>query len=388
MAPTDSQMAVLLMKFEKIGLWKRTWDKIKWSGIDVDSFIQDLNNDSRSKNLMIRAAICEAEKQTSYAILSLNITEGDYVKAALKKRIDAVKLVYNKVRNGTVLTPAQLEYRRSKLWAYRRGDLQKWGESEQQNQALTIFQSIHDLISLHDDGLRWDPEVYAHVRTCFDMIYEHIGKTQQSELSYHGEQGVENWKLRDDVYQNYHLIMMTVEWELQLACFDYHQQDKRLLHYETYCAFMETYRMCMNARDKSARPTETEETYLLLVVDDIMWTHVCGNMETRPDIDNSYLESQLNNTEWKGLIIKLAIYRRLNIARYQNCVSREGVYNALIDILKIVQSKYKSTRTHEQMDQDAKTYLNSELQKRAVAVHTPEIKKSDMSTLLMKLKNI
>ena len=32
---------------------------------------------------------------------------------------------------------------------------------------------------------------------------------------------------------------------------------------------------------------------------------------------------------------------------YQNCVSREGVYNALIDILKIVQSKYKSNEVNK-----------------------------------------
>ena len=195
------------------------------------------------------------------------------------------------------------------------------------NHALTIFNSIHDLISSHDDGLRWDPDVYSHVRTCFDKLYEYVGKGK-TELSYHGEQDVENWKLCDGVYKRYETIMQTVKDELQLACVSCHKLHTRLLQYETYCAFMETYRMFINDRDVDAYPTETEETYLFLVVDDIMWTHVCGDMGTRPDVDNAYLESQLKNkTEWKGLIIKLAIYRRLNLPEYQKCVSREGVYN-------------------------------------------------------------
>ena len=67
--------------------------------------------------------------------------------------------------------------------------------------ALKIFGSIHDLISLHDEGLRLGREVYSHVRTCFDMLYEFIGVGEKSEWSYHGEHEVENWKLCDSVYK-------------------------------------------------------------------------------------------------------------------------------------------------------------------------------------------
>ena len=42
--------------------------------------------------------------------------------------------------------------------------------------ALKIFGSIHDLITHHDDLLRASPELYGHVRTCFDMLYDYIGE--------------------------------------------------------------------------------------------------------------------------------------------------------------------------------------------------------------------
>jgi hypothetical protein len=79
-----------------------------------------------------------------------------------------------------------------------------------------------------------------------------------------------------------------------------------------------------------AYPTETEEKYLSLVVDENMWTDVCVNMEMKPNVDNAYLDGQLkNNTELNGLVIaaviKLAIHRRLNLPKYQMFVSVEGV---------------------------------------------------------------
>ncbi len=59
----------------------------------MDSFLEDLNSERRSKNLMIRVAICEGEEHTPYSKLCLNINEGGSVKAALKVRIDRVKWV-------------------------------------------------------------------------------------------------------------------------------------------------------------------------------------------------------------------------------------------------------------------------------------------------------
>ena len=105
--------------------------------------------------------------------------------------------------------------------------------------ALKIFGPIHDLISLHDERLRSSREVYSHVRTCFDMLYEYVGDGEKTEWSYHGEHEEENWKLRDSVKEQYETIIQDVSKKLQRACVTYHRLHTRLLFYETYCAFME-----------------------------------------------------------------------------------------------------------------------------------------------------
>jgi hypothetical protein len=232
--------------------------------------------------------------------------------------------------------------------------------------ALKIFGSIHDLISSHDEGLRLSREVYSHVRTCFDMLYEFIGVGEKSEWSYHGEHEAENWKLRDSVYKEYEAMMQTVEMELRGACVSYHKLPTRLLDYKPYCAFMETYRMCMNDRGKAAYPTETEEKYLPLVVDGRMWTQVCAESQEEIGFKNVYLEHKLKyNAKLKDLVVKLAIHRRLNRRKYQFYGSVvEGFHYALIDVLNIVQSKYRNeskTKTHEQMDKDVESYIKGEL---------------------------
>jgi len=61
MAPTPLQMRILMMKFDNADLWKQTCNEIDWTNIDVDSFLDDLNSEMRSKNLMVRVAICEGE---------------------------------------------------------------------------------------------------------------------------------------------------------------------------------------------------------------------------------------------------------------------------------------------------------------------------------------
>jgi len=73
------------------------------------------------------------------------------------------------------------------------------------------------------------------------MLYGYIGDGEKTELRYHGEEEEEeNWKLRGGVKEQYETIMQKMEEELQLACVSYHKLHTRLLHYETYCAFMET----------------------------------------------------------------------------------------------------------------------------------------------------
>jgi hypothetical protein len=132
---------------------------------------------------------------------------------------------------------------------------------------LKIFQAIHDLIEVHDETLRASREVYMPVRECFDMLYEYSGEGEKNEESYDGEHGEENWKLRDSVNERYETIIQDISKKLQRACVTYHRLRTRLLYYETYCAFMDTYSMCRNERGMEAYPTETEEKYLPLAVD-------------------------------------------------------------------------------------------------------------------------
>jgi len=241
--------------------------------------------------------------------------------------------------------------------------------------ALEIFEAIHDLISEHDDGLRASEEVYIPVRKCFDMLYDYIGEGEKKETSYHGEHGVEKWRLKERVYKEYEAMVQKVETELRTACESYHKGPRRLLRYEPYCAFMETYRMCMNDRGKPAYPTETEEKYLSIVVDEKMWTEICGHMEIQSNVDETYFKRQLNeNFELKRSVIKLAIHRRRNLQEYRVYGVVEGVYNALFEVLDILQLQYinKPTRkTHAQMDQYAEDYLQGELHK--YETHTPPL---------------
>jgi len=134
--------------------------------------------------------------------------------------------------------------------------------------ALKIFESIHDLISRFDERLRTSQEVYIPVRECFDMLYEYSGEGEKTENSYHGVHEVENWKLRKGVKEQYETIIQDISNKLQRACVRYHRLRTRLLFYETYCAFMDTYSMCRNERGMEAYPTETEEKYLPLTVDE------------------------------------------------------------------------------------------------------------------------
>jgi hypothetical protein len=133
--------------------------------------------------------------------------------------------------------------------------------------APKIFEAIYDLISQFDETLRASQEVYMPVRECFDMLYEYIGEGEKNEESYDGVHGEENWKLRDSVKEGYETIMQDISKKLQRACVTYHRLRTRLLYYETYCAFMDTYSMCRNMRGMEAYPTETEEKYLPLAVE-------------------------------------------------------------------------------------------------------------------------
>ena len=135
----------------------------------------------------------------------------------------------------------------------------------------------------------------------------------------------------------------------------------------------------MKARGKPARPTETEETYIPLFMHDSLWMEVCENIKLVSGVDNNHFQDQLkNNTELKGLIIKLAIYRAHEIMESRTFFLTDALFSAFDDICRTLQSKYRSKlagknsrrKTHEQMDQDAKMYLQSELQEGAVTPHT------------------
>jgi hypothetical protein len=126
--------------------------------------------------------------------------------------------------------------------------------------------------------------------------------------------------------------------------------------------------MCRKMRGMEAYPTETEEKYLPLAVEEKKWTELCETMDMVSDVDKPYFKSQLEkNTELKGSVIKLAVCRSLKLERYKRFMAVEGVYEAIDDVLDILQSHYintpKAPRTRAQMDQEAERYLKFELQK-------------------------
>ena len=145
--------------------------------------------------------------------------------------------------------------------------------------------------------------------------------------------------------------------------------------------------MCMNygnTDDYRTYRRETEEEYLTLVIDERKWAEACDEMKMNRrnrrnrDVDVDYLDGQLkNNAELKGMIIKVAIQKKLHSTKYQAFSAVEGVYYALLDILEIVQSKYvisSNVKTHEQMDQDAETFLQSGFRKYATqALHEERV---------------
>jgi hypothetical protein len=95
-----------------------------------------------------------------------------------------------------------------------------------------------------------------------------------------------------------------------------------------------------------------------------MWTEVCAEA----GIKNAYLEHRLKyNAKLKDSIIELAIHRRLNQRQYRLYGSVvEGLRNALLDVLKIVKSKYiheSKTKKSEEMDQEASRYIKCELRR-------------------------
>ena len=196
---------------------------------------------------------------------------------------------------------------------------------------MSIFISIRELISLHDIDLRASEEIYTAVRHCFDQLYEFVGGGVKTEWSYHAEEGTNNWELR--LYENYEPLLQTVKIEFESACEAFHNLRTSRLQYNTYCAFMQTYRMCMN--DVNARPTETEEQYLTRVVDEVMWQKVCNEIVINGDkLDKNQFKSALNNNApLKGMVIQLAIHKKCNESFYKVYPSTQGVEQALIVIL-------------------------------------------------------
>ena len=125
-----------------------------------------------------------------------------------------------------------------------------------------------------------------------------------------------------------------------------------------------------------------------------MWTRVCAEARKETGIKSVYLEHKLKyNAKLKDLVVKLAIHRSLNRRQYQNYakVVVQRFNYALIDVFKIVQSKYRNeskTKTHEQMDKDVESYIKGELMSYAsytgsqgivsTAKTLAEVKRSDL----------
>ena len=126
MVLNPTQLRILILKFDNADVFKQVCNDIAWDGIDVDSFLQDLNTDDNLKGLLIRVAIYAGEEHTPYTKLCLDINDGGSVKTALKVRLDRMKLVYQKVYPDVTLTSEERQYRHHKLWDYLKKDRQKW----------------------------------------------------------------------------------------------------------------------------------------------------------------------------------------------------------------------------------------------------------------------
>jgi hypothetical protein len=127
MVLNTTQLRVLILKFDNADVFKQVCNDIDWTGIDVDSFLRDLNSNDSLKRLLKKVAIYAGEERTPYTKLCLDINDGGSVKAALKVRLDRIKWVYQKVYANVTLTPEERKYRRDRLWDYLEEDRNKWG---------------------------------------------------------------------------------------------------------------------------------------------------------------------------------------------------------------------------------------------------------------------
>ena len=126
MVLNPTQLQTLVLKFDNADVWKQVCNNIVWTNIDVNSFLQELNADASLRLVLTKIAIYAGEERTGYDKLCEDINARGSVQAALKIRIDRMKLIYQRVYSNVTLTPTEQQYRRQKLWDYIQEDRNKW----------------------------------------------------------------------------------------------------------------------------------------------------------------------------------------------------------------------------------------------------------------------
>ena len=126
MVLNPTQLQTLVLKFDNADVWKQVCNNIVWTNIDVNSFLQELNADASLRLVLTKIAIYAGEERTGYDKLCEDINARGSVQAALKIRIDRMKLIYQRVYSNVTLTATEKRYRRQKLWDYIREDRNKW----------------------------------------------------------------------------------------------------------------------------------------------------------------------------------------------------------------------------------------------------------------------
>ena len=126
MVLNPTQLQTLVLKFDNADVWKQVCNNIVWTNIDVNSFLQELNADASLRLVLTKIAIYAGEERTGYDKLCEDINGRGSVQAALKKRIDRMKLIYQRVYSNVTLTPTEKQYRHQKLWDYLQEDRNKW----------------------------------------------------------------------------------------------------------------------------------------------------------------------------------------------------------------------------------------------------------------------
>ena len=132
MGLSDVEFNHLRMIFISEKVWDIMWNQISWRGIQQIAFRTEVEVGGM-KEYLTKVALYSAAQQYSYEQLQKDIFIGGkrgeggqdgIVTAALKLRLERMKLVYQMKQGKDLLTKQELSYCADKIWDYVAVDLQ------------------------------------------------------------------------------------------------------------------------------------------------------------------------------------------------------------------------------------------------------------------------